>query len=72
MSEAPWWLEAGAETCLFCLCTFHYEAGHYCVDCDRPICPGCVAARFASRDTLCPECHEEACRSEDATRQEER
>ncbi len=72
MSEAPWWLESGPETCQFCLCTFHYEAGHHCIYCDRPICPSCVAARFENRDTLCPECHEEAGRSEDAARQEER
>lgn len=60
MSSAPWWLESGPETCQFCLCTFHYEAGYHCIYCDRPICPTCVAARFESRDTVCPECHEDA------------
>jgi hypothetical protein len=60
MNEAPWWLESGPETCQFCLRTFHYEAGYHCTYCDRPICPACVEECFDSRDTLCPECHEEA------------
>ena len=60
MSEAPWWLESGPETCQFCMHTFYYEAGYHCIYCDRPICPACVEARFESRDTACPECHEQA------------
>ncbi|NIC04684.1 hypothetical protein [Billgrantia bachuensis] len=59
MSEAPWWLESGPETCQFCLRTFHYEAGYHCIYCDQPICPVCVATRFESRETVCPECHEQ-------------
>jgi hypothetical protein len=73
MSEAPWWLESGPETCQFCLRTFHYEAGYHCIYCDRPICPACVAARFGTRDTLCPECHEEEkCHEQDTGHEEER
>ena len=60
MSDTPWWLESGPETCQFCMQTFCYEVGYHCVYCDRPICPACVEARFESRDTACPECHEQA------------
>lgn len=55
-SELPWWLEPGSETCEFCLHTYHYEAGYYCVDCDRPICPACIVEVRVSRTVVCPAC----------------
>ncbi|AMC99741.1 hypothetical protein [Halomonas chromatireducens] len=71
MSEAHWWLESGPETCQFRLRTFHYEAGYHCIDCDRPICPACVAERLESRETLCPECHEDATQRSQHTHERE-
>ena len=53
-----WWLEPGPETCPFCEARFHFEATCYCSHCDQPICPACVIEVFASRQVLCPQCHD--------------
>lgn len=55
-SEMPWWLEAGPQTCDFCLRAYHTEAGRHCPECDRPICPLCVAEVRVNCTWLCPEC----------------
>ncbi|HLQ85888.1 MAG TPA: hypothetical protein VK110_07020 [Salinisphaeraceae bacterium] len=60
MTQTPWWLEAGAEECPFCLQHYHFEAGYHCSACDRPICPVCVLEIQASRRVLCPHCHASA------------
>ncbi len=54
---APWGLEAGPETCEFCLHTYHYEAGYHCVHCDRPVCPLCVMVVREREVVVCPDCH---------------
>lgn len=55
-SEMPWWLGPGPQMCDFCLRAYHSEAGGHCPECDRPICPLCVAQVQVSRAPLCPEC----------------
>lgn len=57
--QFPWWLEAGPESCPFCESRVHFEAVVYCSDCDRPVCPTCLAELLESRSVLCPECHAE-------------
>ena len=47
--RVPWWLEAGPDTCEFCLHGYHVEAGYYCFDCDAPVCALCVVARAQAR-----------------------
>ncbi|MEC9482784.1 MAG: hypothetical protein UMU75_05570 [Halomonas sp.] len=59
-TDAPWWLEPGTETCEFCQRSFTYEAGYFCLHCDRPICPVCVKTVPAARGAVCPECHARA------------
>ncbi|WP_308364547.1 MULTISPECIES: hypothetical protein [unclassified Microbulbifer] len=59
MSEAPWWLQPGPETCQFCLRAFHHEAGYHCLHCDWAVCPGCVVERFENREAVCPQCRGE-------------
>jgi hypothetical protein len=56
-SPRSWWLEPGTETCPFCEVRFQFEAACYCSECDEPICPACVVQIFATRQVLCPECH---------------
>lgn len=52
--RAPWWLEAGPDTCEFCLHGYHVEAGYYCFDCDAPVCALCVVHEL--KHVLCPDC----------------
>ena len=54
----PWWLEAGPDTCEFCLHGYHVEAGYYCFDCDAPVCPLCVVVVRERQVVLCPHCAE--------------
>jgi hypothetical protein len=51
----PWWAAAGAETCGFCLQSYHHEVEARCTACDRPLCPHCVV-RTAVVELRCPEC----------------
>lgn len=51
-----WWL-SGDETCAFCHGLYVYETEYRCCDCDRPMCPGCVAVREVG-ECACPECCE--------------
>jgi DNA-directed RNA polymerase subunit RPC12/RpoP len=52
----PWWSKPGPELCEFCLHTFQVEAGYYCADCDRPICPVCVLQIRERHSVSCPDC----------------
>jgi len=58
-TESPavaWWSEPGPSLCDFCLGTFHVEVGYHCADCDRPICPICIATARERSAVICPEC----------------
>ena len=53
----PWWLMPGTEFCEFCLHTYQFEVGYYCVECDGPVCPLCVIEVRATRRVVCPNCY---------------
>lgn len=61
----PWWLEAGPESCEFCLATYHVEVGYECIECDRPVCPICIVWVREESAIFCPECAPREGRRED-------
>jgi hypothetical protein len=50
----PWWLTADDEECPDCSQGYAYELVVRCVDCDAPMCPGCVIRR--GKLMLCRAC----------------
>ena len=54
--RAPWWLQAGAETCAVCEGRHHMELTVHCFDCDSPMCPLCVVEVRGRAAHLCPGC----------------
>lgn len=63
MSPTPppsaFWADPGPDTCGFCEIFYYAEMGYHCTECDRPMCPSCVATLYEFRAVLCPECCEE-------------
>jgi hypothetical protein len=54
--KSSWWLE-GQEHCVFCGHAYVLEMECRCVDCDHPLCPGCVLEITQVRGVFCAECH---------------